>query len=175
MKAFLFFKSHTRVWFHAVVVGNSIILLLFHVLEENFSLCFFSSVTVFSPSSFTSMFFCISCLKVSCSDMWSLPSIFSSFLHPHDSFTIFLVAPMLLLLYGLDSFLPSSFLPVLHVFYALCSSSSSYFMLRFTSMSSQHTWVCIPFIPGSLQTFLTALLASWCSRWPSLLITIKIC
>lgn len=138
MKAFLFFKSHTRVWFHAVVVGNSIILLLFHVLKENFSLCFFSSVTVFSPSSFTSVFLCISCLKVSCSDTWSLPSIFSSFLRPHDSFTIFLVAPMLLLLYGLDSFLPSFFLPILHVFYALCSSSSSYFMLGFTSMPSQH-------------------------------------
>ena len=42
MKAFLLFKSHTRVWSHAVAVGNSIILLLSHVLEENFFLlCFF--------------------------------------------------------------------------------------------------------------------------------------
>lgn len=138
MKAFLLLKSHTRMWSHAVAVGNTIVLLLFHVLEENFFLlCSFSPVTVFSPSSFTPVFLSINCRKVSCSDTWFVPSILLSFLHPHDSFTIFLVVPTLLLLYGLDSFLTSSFLPILHVSYAFCSYSSSHFMSRSTSMSSQ--------------------------------------
>lgn len=54
-----------------------------------------------------------------------------------------------------------SYSPCSHTF---CSSSSSYFMFRFTFMSFGHQrhGLCMPFTPGSLQTLLEGLLGSWC-------------
>lgn len=129
-------------------MGKSIVLFLPHVLEENFFL-FFILWLLFLPSLFIIMLLCINSLNASCSATWSLTLYI--FLIP-----LFLTYPDHLLLHSLDSLLSSAFHhTLLHLLQLLLFifHGQVHFHILLTPEAWVHTWLCMPFTPGSLGLF----------------------
>lgn len=158
-----------------MAVGNSIILLLSHVLEENFFLLsFFPLWMLFHP---LHLLPCFSVLVLS-----------KPLAQPHGLYVLYFPYPFTLTIpwpsswwhHCFSSCMPlTPYCTLLSCLLSMFPMPSAAPPLRIscrgsppcfpTPVSEVHTWLCIPFIQGSLHTLMEGLITSWCSRWPSLL------